>query len=372
MSKSSKILQSKFTLALIAILVGFVVSGVILVFAGYNPFEVYQILFAGMFSKPRYMMNIIIKAAPIILTGVSVAFALKVGLFNIGVEGQYIVGTIAASVVGLLFDLPAIIQYPLVLIAGIVAGGLYGALAGWLKAKKGINEVISGIMFNWIAFYFANYVSQLTQFREPGTTTTYMLNASGLDPIFNWKTNAGAEIVQSNSFLYEVVGRTNINLGIVFAVIVAILISFLLNKMSKGYELRAVGFNKDASVAAGINIDKNTIQTLLISGAIAGFAGALSVTGFSHRLFELMALENYGFNGLSVALMAGGSPIGSIFSGLLFAGLNYGGGSIQLEVGAPSEIIDILIGTIVFCMALVTLVPILIDKYKQRGDNESC
>ncbi len=115
------------------------------------------------------------------------------------------------------------------------------------------------------------------------------------------------------------------------------------------------------------------MQTLMIAGLIAGLAGAASVTGVSQRLYELMALENYGFNGLAVALMAGGSPIGCIFAGLLFAGLNYGGGTIQLEIGAPSEIIDILIGTIVFFMALVNIVPMIMDWInKKKGGDKVC
>lgn len=373
MNKISKILRNQFTFIVIAIFIGFLVAALVLGISGYNPLEVYGILFKGMFSKPRYIMNIIIKAAPIILTGISVAFALRVGLFNIGVEGQYIVGTIAATIVGIIFDFPAFIQFPLILMVGTLAGGLFGALSGYLKAKHGIHEVITGIMFNWIAFYTGNYIVSLERFRDPGTTTTYLINASGLDPIFNWKmSSAGQSVLQNNAFLREVLGRTSANIGIIIAVIVALLITFILNKTTKGYELRAVGLNKYASKAAGINVEKNTMQTLLIAGAIAGLAGALSITGVSQRLYELMALENYGFNGLSVALMAGGSPIGSIFAGLLFAGLNYGGGTIQLEIGAPSEIIDILIGTIVFCMAIVTIIPLIMNKISQRGGNKEC
>ena len=374
MDRISKIFKNQITFVIIAITVGFLIAAVVLGLTGYNPLEVYSILFKGMFSKPRYMMNIIIKASPIILTGVSVAFALRVGLFNIGVEGQYIMGTIAASVAGLTLNFPPLIQFPLVLATGAIAGGLYGTIAGYLKAKKGIHEVITGIMFNWIAFYLGNYIVSLERFREPGTTTTYLINPAGLDPIYNWKmSEAGQAMLQQSTFLKEVLGRTSANIGIILAIIIALFISFLLNKTTKGYELRAVGLNKFASKASGINVEKNTMQTLMIAGLIAGLAGAASVTGVSQRLYELMALENYGFNGLAVALMAGGSPIGCIFAGLLFAGLNYGGGTIQLEIGAPSEIIDILIGTIVFFMALVNIVPMIMDWInKKKGGDKVC
>lgn len=369
MDKLTKILKHQITFVVFAILVGFTAAAIVLAITGYNPAEVYLILFNGMFSKPRYMMSIVIKAAPIILTGISVAFALRVGLFNIGVEGQYIVGTIAAATTGILFSFPPIIQFPLVVLAGAVAGGLYGLIAGYLKAKRGIHEVITGIMFNWIAFYLGNYVVSLERFKEQGTTTTYQINPSGFDPIIAWKSSeAGLQTIQQSPILKEIVGRTSANTAILFAVVIALVVSFLLNRTTKGFELRAVGQNKFASRAAGINVEKSTMQTLLIAGIIAGIAGATSVTGVSLRLHELMALENYGFNGLAVALMAGGSPIGCIFAGLLFAGLNYGGGTIQLAIGAPSEIIDILIGTIVFCMALSTIIPMIIDQInKKRG-----
>ena len=174
MNKTLKLFNNTFTFLVIAILIGFIVAAMVLGFSGYDPIQVYSVLFAGMFSKPRYLMNIIIKSSPIILTGISVAFALRVRLFNIGVEGQYIMGTIVATTVGVLFDFPAYIQFPLIILAGALAGGIYGGITGFLKAKRGIHEVITGIMFNWIAFYFGNYIVSLERFHKPGTTTTVL------------------------------------------------------------------------------------------------------------------------------------------------------------------------------------------------------
>lgn len=369
MGKITNILKKQITITLLAIIFGFIVSGFILAIAGYNPFEAFSILFKGMVSKPKYIVNVITKATPIILTGLSVVFAFKVGLFNIGAEGQYIVGTIAATVTGILFDFPAWIQYPLVIISGIIAGGLYGAIIGFLKAKYGIHEVITGIMFNWIAFYAGNYVVTLNKFHQANSTNTYSINQSGIDFIYNWKVSeAGIATLKSNPILLEIIGKTDINMGILFAVIVAILVKVVLNKTTKGFELRAVGFNKDAAEFAGINVKRNIVYALLGAGAIAGLAGALSITGVSHKLLTLGVSENYGFNGLSVAMIAGNSPIGTIFAGLLFAGLFYGGGSIQSQIGAPSEIINIMVGTILFFVAIANIVPILLNKLsKKRG-----
>ena len=161
------------------------------------------------------------------------------------------------------------------------------------------------------------------------------------------------------------------NIGIIFAIIVAIVVAIVLKKTCKGYELRAVGFNKHAAEFAGINVRKNILHAMLIAGALSGLAGALMVTGVSHKVSTLGTFENYGFNGLSVALIAGNSPIGCIFAGFLFAGLIYGGGSIQSEIGAPSEIINIMIGTIVFFIALSRLVPMFADKLTKRGEGRA-
>ncbi len=372
MEKLNKILKKQITSTVIAILLGFVVAMLILAFTGYNPIEAFSILFKGVFSKPKYIANVIIKATPIIITGVSVSFAFKVGLFNIGAEGQYIMGTVVATMVGVLTDFPAIIEFPLIIISGMLAGAVYGSIAGFLKAKYEIHEVIIGIMLNWIAFYFCNFIVDTNRFHGPNTTATKEISANGFDMIFRWKkSDAGKAIIKDSDMLKELVYKTDMNTGIIFAIIVAIIVAIILRKTCKGYELRAVGFNKYAAEFAGINVRKNILHAMLIAGALSGLAGALMVTGVSHKVSTLGTFENFGFNGLSVALIAGNSPIGCIFAGLLFAGLIYGGGSIQSEVGAPSEIINIMIGTIVFFIALSRLVPLFADKITKRGEGRA-
>lgn len=372
MEKLNKILKKQITSTVIAILLGFVVAMLILAFTGYNPFEAFGILFRGIFSKPKYIANVIIKATPIIITGVSVSFAFKVGLFNIGAEGQYIMGTVVATIVGILTDLPAVIEYPLVIVSGMLAGAVYGAIAGYLKAKYEIHEVIIGIMLNWIAFYFCNFIVSSNKFHQPNSTATKEISANGFDLIFKWKkSDAGKAFLKENDILKELIYKTDMNIGIIFAIVVAIAVTIILKKTCKGYELRAVGFNKHAAEFAGINVRNNILHAMLIAGALSGLAGALMITGVSHRISTLGTFENYGFNGLSVALIAGNSPIGCIFAGFLFAGLIYGGGSIQSEIGAPSEIINIMIGTIVFFIALSKLVPMFADKLTKRGEGRA-
>ncbi|NMF03666.1 ABC transporter permease [Clostridium beijerinckii] len=366
-----KILKKPVTSTFIAIFFGFIVASIVLGVAGYNPIDAFSALFGGIFSKPKYISNTIIKATPIILTGLSVAFAFKTGLFNIGAEGQYIVGTIASTIVGIKLNLPAVLQIPLVILAGVAAGAVFGGIVGILKAKFGIHEVITSIMLNWIALYLSNFVVSTDVFHQPDSTSTYMINESGFTTILgNWKTSdAGMEFLSHHKWLSEVLLKTDVNIGIIVAIIMAVVISVLLYKSAKGYELRAVGLNKDAAEFAGINVNRNIVQSMVIAGALSGLAGALAITGTApHKLSTMAAFENNGFNGLSVALIAGSSPIGCIFGGLLYGGLLYGGQSVQSAIGAPSEIINIMIGTIVFFVALTKIVPALADRLLKRGE----
>ena len=374
MRTTVKILKKPITSTIIAILCGFIVASVILAFAGYNPFETIAVMFRGIFARPKSITNVVIKATPIILTGLSVAFAFKTGLFNIGAEGQYVAGTVAATVVGISLNLPAAIQIPVVILSGVAAGAILGGLVGFLKAKFGIHEVITSIMFNWICFYLQNYVANSVMFHKPNTTGTFPINNSGYTVVLNnWKTSKeGIRTLKDNKILSEILLKTDLNYGIIIAVVMAILVSVLLYKTTKGFELRSVGFNPNASQCAGINIRKNILQSMLIAGAISGLAGALTITGMApHNISTISVFENNGFNGLSVALIAGSSPIGCVFAGLLFSGLIFGGQSVQSEIGAPSEIINIMIGTIVFFVALTTIVPVLADRLAKRGNKHA-
>ncbi|ADL04274.1 ABC transporter permease [Lacrimispora saccharolytica] len=370
MDKTVKLIKKPLTMTLIAVFFGFIVAGIILAAAGYPPVHSLTVLFDGVFSSPKHISNVMIKSTPLILTGIGVAFAFKTGLFNIGAEGQFIMGCVASTVVGILFDFPPVIQIPLVLFAGVAAGAVYGGIAGFLKAKFGIHEVLTSIMLNWIALYFSNYICTLKRFHKPDTIGTYPINRSGYTMILgNYKiTEAGKTALAQNEFLRQTVLKTDVNVGIFIAVILAVFIWFLLYKTAKGFELRAVGFNKSAAEFSGIYVNKNILHSMLISGAICGLAAALYITGNSpHGIATLAAFENTGFNGLSVCLIAASSPVGCIFAGLLFGGLIYGGQSLQYEVGAPSEIINIVIGVIVFFVALTRIIPPLVDRFSKGG-----
>ena len=183
-----RFLRRPFANILIAALIGVAVAAVIIAVAGYNPFQTFSTLVYGAFGKPKYITNVIIKATPILLTGIAVSFAFQTGLFNIGAEGQYILGTVMATIVGVTFNFPAPIQIPLVVLAGVLGGALLGAFIGFLKAKFGIHEVITSIMTNWIMLYLCNFVVSSETFHNPNSNTAYPINPSGYTMILpQWK-----------------------------------------------------------------------------------------------------------------------------------------------------------------------------------------
>lgn len=347
--KNKKIFNDTLLYTLTSIILGLLVGAVILSISGFNPIEGYSAMIEGIFGKPKYIAWTIIKATPLILTGLSVAFAFRTGLFNIGAEGQFVMGALVATLVGYFVHLPAIIHIPLTLAAGCAAGALWAGISGILKSKFGVNEVISTIMLNWIALYFQNYVIMMESFRKPNSEASYDIQST-------------AEI--NITWLKSIVGpATSTNWGILIALIVTIIISYILYKTVLGFELRAVGFNRHGAEYAGINVNKSVVTSMAIAGLLAGMAGAMHVMGVAHKVTILAAQEGYGFDGMAVALIGNNTPIGAVLAGLLFGGLKYGGGKMQV-IGAPTEVINIVIGSIIYFIAASRLVKIIVDKIR--------
>lgn len=369
MKSVASIINKPFVSTIISILMGFLVAFMVLSVAGYDPFRSMEVIFKAIFSRPKFVMNVVIKSSAIILTGLSAAFAFKTGLFNIGAEGQYIVSTIAATVVGIIFNFHPVIQIPIVILSGVAAGAMLGGIVGFLKAKFGIHEVITSIMFNWISLYLCNYVSNSHMFHKPESNGTYSIKESGFTMLFHeWKfSDAGRNFLKNNQILNDIILKTDFNLNFLFAIIAAIVIWFIIYKTKIGYEMRAVGFNNYAAMNAGINVKRNIVYSMLIAGALSGLAGALNITGTSSNNIQILSVfENNGFNGLAVALIASSSPIGCIFAGLIFSGLIYSGQSLQFKTGAPSEIVNIMIGIIVFFVAIMKIIPVIVEKFSRR------
>lgn len=337
---------------ILAILVGFLIGAILLAVVGINPLEAYGVLVANIFGKPKYMAWSIVYATPLILTGLSVAFAFKTGVFNIGAEGQYCIGAITAAVVGILFDLPPVIHIPLCIILAALAAGIWGSIVGYLKAKMGVNEVLSMIMFNWIAYYLLNFIVNLPGIHKDGSESTYAI-----------KDSAKIGIPALAKGLCP-----KVNFGIVIAIVAVIVVYYIINKTTLGYKLRAVGFNRNAAEYGGINVNRSIITAMAISGILAGLAGATQVLGVQYKVTQLAAQENYGFEGITVALIGANHPVGVFFAGLFYGAMKYGGQKLTL-VNAPTEVIDIIMGSIIFFIAIANLFKLIGKKLKKGGTN---
>lgn len=301
--------------------------------------------------------QILYYATPIILTGLSVGFAFKTGLFNIGTPGQFIMGAFGAVYVGILWTSLGPVHWVAALLASVVMGAIWGLVPGLLKAYFNVNEVIASIMMNYIGMYLVNWVVKSSK------------------PLFNNLRNESRNVAATANIpkmgLDKIFPGSSVNGGILIAILVVILIYLLLNKTTFGYELKAVGFNRDASKYAGINEKKSIIMSMVIAGAIAGLAGGLLYLAGTGKHIEVKdVLASEGFTGISVALLGLSNPLGVLFAGIFIAYLTTGGFYLQL-FNFSTEIIDIIVAVIIYFSAFALMVKLLIGKVRKRsGEKE--
>ncbi len=355
--------DNKLLFTLVSILLGLLVGAIVLLISGYNPLEAYKALVEGVFKTPRHIGWAIVTSTPIILTGLGVCFAFKTGLFNMGAEGQFIIGSVVGFLVGYALPLPPVLHPIVAILLAMLAGALYGALAGFVKSKFGIHEVISTIMLNWVAFYFSNFIANA--YIKPNSMASFdVLDTAKITMI-------SKKAAKTMGPFFSKFFRAPIHWGTVLAIIAVIIVWYILNKTVLGYELKAVGLNREASEYGGINAGKKIVQSMAISGAICGLAGATQVLGFTYSLSVTSAMANYGFDGLAVSLLASNNPIGVIFSGLFFGSLTYAGNNLQRVLGVPSELISVIIGTIILFTAVPLVFRIIRAKRRNRKNKKS-
>lgn len=351
--------MKKFLFSFLCVLGGLLFGGLLIKLSGISPIEAYKVMWNGAFSRPGYIAYIIIRSTPLILTGLSVAFAFRTGLFNIGSEGQFIIGALSASYLGFFFNFNPWIQIPLVLTLSVFLSALYGGLAGFMKARFGVHEVISTIMLNWIALYFSNYVVLSKGFHKPNTETSEFINpATSITILENWKNSEGAIAWLGRHPIINEFMRPSVNAGIFLAFIATIIVWLILKKSVFGFKLKAVGLSPEAARYAGINVNKKMTQSMMIAGALSGLAGATHVMGVSKNIAILAMHEGYGFDGIAVSLIGSNSPFGTMAAGFFLGTLKYSGQKIQSALEAPSEVISIMIGAIIFFIAI----PIIFEK----------
>lgn len=336
----------------IAIILGLLVGAVVMLLSGHDPVQGYIALWNGIFGDIYAFGETIRQISPYILAGLAVAFAFRTGLFNIGVEGQLIVGWFAAAYVGMAFDLPKMIHLPLALLAAAAAGALWGLVPGILKATLRVHEVIVTIMMNYIALHTVNALIKAVS--AGGYKTERIKDTASL----------------RSEFLSNLTDFSTLHYGILVALAMVGVMWFILEKTKTGYELKSVGFNDHASQYAGMNVNKNIVLSMVISGAFAGLAGAMEALGTFGNMSTMSGFTGIGFDGIAVALLGANMPLGVIFGATLFGSLKYGAGNMPNAAGIPVEIVSIVIALIIFFVASGYIIRVLLDRLKKKKEAE--
>ena len=322
---------------LLAAVAALAVGAVMLLLLGVNPVVAYSALWEGAFGSKNALADTLVKATPLLLVGIGICIAFRGGVINIGGEGQLVVGAVASTLVGLSFpEASGWLVIPLALLAGFVAGAIWGGIPGVLKAYFNVNEILSTIMMNQIAVQGMNF----------------LLRGPMIDPV---QLQAASRIPQTArlSRLFDLprLVPTRLHLGTALGVLVAILVFILLWRTIIGYRIRAVGLNPHASRYAGIHVQRYLVLSLLLSGALAGLAGAVQVYGVHHRMFTDGSATGFtgsaGFNGIVAALFGQLHPLGTIPAAVLFGALLVGANAMQRAVQVPSALITALNGLLV-------------------------
>ncbi|MCH6266284.1 MULTISPECIES: ABC transporter permease [Neobacillus] len=336
---------------IISVLLGIIVGTIIMLISGYDPVAAYTALWNGAFGEVYYVGEVIRQFTPYILAGLAVAFAFRVGLFNIGVEGQFIVGWLASVWVGVAFDLPKVIHLPLAILAAIVAGALWAFIPGFLKARFRVHEVIVTIMLNYVALHVTNYIIRNVLAAKSGDKTEMIHESASL----------------RSEWLQSLTDYSRLHWGIILAIACCFIMWFLLEKTTRGFELRAVGFNQHAAHYAGMNVNKNIILSMVISGAFAGLAGAMEGLGTFGYAAVKGGFTGVGFDGIAIALLGSNTALGVFFSAILFGALKVGALNMPLEAGVPNELVDIIIALIVFFVASSYIIRAFLDRIGKKG-----
>lgn len=380
---------------IISILVGLLVGSVLIFMVGLfdskltigAAWEGIRLVVGGIFSTGRNMAgtltwgynstnlgNMLFRATPLILTGLSVSVAFKTGLFNIGAPGQYLMGTCATLVIALSIPagaIPSWLVWLLAFLGGIVAGAIWGAIPGLVKAFLNINEVLACIMTNWIAANVVTWIFDGSRYRNvvEGTKTGYIYKtAYGLTQVDGvWTYVDGNGVSTAKMGLDKLFPNSQVNGGIVIAIIIAILIYILMSKTTLGFELKACGGNRHAARYAGIRDKRNIVLSMAISGALAAAGASLYYLAGNTEFYwtTYQALPAVGFNGIPVALLAANNPIAVIFTGIFMAMLDISGLQLTNLTAYNEYITDVIIAAIVYLSAFSLVIKMLFDRKKK-------
>ena len=391
MKQKSPLLQREGTKtvlsSILSILIGLVFGSILVLIVAFSSesispkggLEGVSLVFLGLFStgrdaagelsfgfNPTSIGNMLFRAIPLLMTGLSVAVANKTGLFNIGAPGQYLMGTWASLTVALSIPtsvVPSWIVWTLALLAGMLAGAIWGAIPGFLKATRNINEVLACIMTNWIA---ANLVTFLFDISD-------LKNGAEAGKVGYIKPTAANGVATAKLGLDKLLPQSQVNAGILVAILIAIGVYILMNKTTLGYELKACGSNRHAARYAGINDKRNIVLSMAIAGSMAGAGAALYWLSGNTEFFwsTYQSLPAVGFNGIPVALLAANSPIGVIFTAIFMSLLNICGTQLKNLTAFNEYITDIIIAAIVYLSSFSLIIKMWLSSRGKKKTTES-
>ena len=330
-----KLSESSLVISLSAVLLGLLAGAVFILMLGTNPFAAFAYLFRGGLMNIERIGNTLATATILLFVGLSVSFAFKTGLFNIGASGQMLIGGLCATYIALNVPLPRPIMLLALIIAGVIGGAVWGFFPGLLKALFNVHEVVSSIMMNWIALWIVYYSVQLH------------LKAD----LIETESRSIAEINTLRAHWLSAIFKSDyVNYGIFLGIAGIIFLKLVLDKTTLGFELKAAGYNKSAAEYAGIKVNRNIIFSMMISGALSGLAGLTYYAGYSLNM-QINVMPAQGFDGIAVALLGAGNSMGVALSALFFGILHVGKGFMSANTSVPPEIADTIIAVIIYFTA---------------------
>ncbi len=338
--KKFKFESNPFLIAISAVVLGIIAGGILMAAIGENPFISYVYLFKGSLMNMERFGNTLATATTLLFAGLSFAFAMKTGLFNIGGSGQMLMGGLAATIIGHFLNIPYPLYIIVLILSAFICGALWGLLPGLFKAVFNVHEVVSTIMMNWIAYWTVFYFIPAF-LKAPGLETESSSLALDHSLRLNWLTK-----------LFN--GSDYISIGLFVAIAAVIIIQLLLDKTTLGFELKAVGSNRFCAEYAGISVNKDIVLSMMISGGLAGLAGLVYYTGYSLNM-QIGVMPSQGFDGIAVALLGANAPVGVALSAVFFGILQSGKGFMNAMTNVPPAIADTIISVIIYFTATSVL-----------------
>lgn len=328
-----KIVQSIYMLRpLWAVLAALLAGAGLIAVAGVNPWKAYEALFGGAFFEYYGLASTLAKMSPILLAGLAVILPLRLGLLNIGAEGQIYMGGLFSSMAALLLpDMSPYLQIPLCVLAGALGGGVWGLIPGYLKAYRGVNEVIITILLNFIAINLVSYVVGGPMMQE-GAPYPY------------------SEEIREDLWLPSIMPQTDAHVGVLIGIALCLVTYFVFRFTTVGFGLGMIGKNPTAARYSGIHVQRNIVAVMFVAGAIGGLAGTFEVLGLKHRLYHLFS-PGYGFDGIVVAFLAQMSPLMAPLAAFFLSGLKVGGLIMQRAVGLESTVVEAIQGLVIIFVA---------------------